>query len=502
MEAATYLADGFFLRKRLEAQRKGWQRLGALARVWQPSRLMGIIVQSEFGTPFLAATQVFDVRPSPRKWLALERTQDARARFVEPGMILVTCSGAVGRATLAHQPHRGTLISHDLLRVEPLSSAVWGWLYAFLRTKEARAIMVAAQYGHMIKHLETAHLDAIPVPRPLDQLLERFNGGAREILSLRNAADDLVREAETTYAGQFPAVDHRGHSEDGFVSFVSSLDTRRRRLDAACHHPHVRAIRETLAANGRLVSTLGAVVKRVFVPGRFKHVYGEGGVPYLDSADILEVCPDITKHVLSLDAGARAEYLVEPGWLLLPCSGQVYGNIGQVVLATEWHAGKVLSNHVLRVVPKEPSDIRSGYLQCVLGHPTLGRPIAVSFAFGSSVPELSPDDIAGVPVPRLGVAVETAIAERMEKAAEQRAQADILEMSLAADASAIVRRVIMGDLSELEGGLSMLPKEDEADKEPHGGHLQKPVKPPSEDFDTNLDALLAVPHKPRKRSRR
>ena len=60
---------------------------------WQPSRLKGIQVSPEHGTPFLAATQVFDVRPVPRKWLSLNRTNDHVQRFVHEGTILLTCSG-------------------------------------------------------------------------------------------------------------------------------------------------------------------------------------------------------------------------------------------------------------------------------------------------------------------------------------------------------------------------------------------------------------------------
>ena len=52
-----------------------------MANVWQPSRLKGIQVGPDFGTPFLAATQVFDIRPVPRKWLAIDQIDDAASLF-------------------------------------------------------------------------------------------------------------------------------------------------------------------------------------------------------------------------------------------------------------------------------------------------------------------------------------------------------------------------------------------------------------------------------------
>jgi hypothetical protein len=37
-----------------------------------PNRLKGIIVSSKFGRPYLSATQMLDLRPSPRKFISLK----------------------------------------------------------------------------------------------------------------------------------------------------------------------------------------------------------------------------------------------------------------------------------------------------------------------------------------------------------------------------------------------------------------------------------------------
>src|SRR5690554_339193 len=73
MEAENYLSGGYGIRLAMDARKIGRGQLGDLVRVWQPSRLKGIIVSKEYGTPFLAATQVFDLRPVPRKFLSLDR---------------------------------------------------------------------------------------------------------------------------------------------------------------------------------------------------------------------------------------------------------------------------------------------------------------------------------------------------------------------------------------------------------------------------------------------
>lgn len=183
MEAETYLSSGFAFRTAIESKRGGWARLATVARVWMPGRLKGIQVSRDFGTPFLAATQVFDIRPVPRKWLSLDRTEDAASRFVTPGMILVTCSGSVGRATLAYAPHERTLISHDLLRVESMDASQHGWLYAYLHAPQTRAMTVGAHYGHIIKHLETSHLEALPIPTVTKEQASILVGALHEFWS-------------------------------------------------------------------------------------------------------------------------------------------------------------------------------------------------------------------------------------------------------------------------------------------------------------------------------
>ncbi len=130
--------------------------------------------------------------------------------------------------------------------------------------------------------------------------------------------------------------------------------------------------------------------------------------------------PEITKFIPNAAKKNAADYYVKRGWLLMACSGQLYGFNGTVVLADSCHEDKIVSNHVLRIAPR---DIRPGYLAMTLGHPALGRPLVLRLAFGSEVPEISPEALASLRIPRLG-ASEEAIADRMEEASALRAKAD------------------------------------------------------------------------------
>jgi hypothetical protein len=417
MEGETYLSSGYGLRTAIESKPKGWKRLSEMARSWQPSRLKGIQVSRTYGTPFLAATQVFDVRPIPRKWLSLDRTDDAAKRFVQPGVIVVTCSGSVGRPTLAYAAHENILISHDLLRVEALQKRDWGWIYAYLHAPQTRAMTKSVHYGHIIKHLETSHLDALPVPTVDEEIRDGFLERVQRILDLRNRSYNLTLEAEAQFEKALGSVTVKDWGEQGFTLKAKSFFSGRRRLDAAVHNPGAEGVRKHLAKHGNGFTAFGDAGFDIWVPGRYKRIPAEDGVVYRDSADLLEVSPDLTKRFADCSFGDGFQGRVRNGWILIPCSGQVYGIIGTATLGTEALDNQVVSNHVVRAAPRKDS-IPVGYVMTALSHPLFGRPLVKSLAFGSSVPEIDPDDLAALEIVRLSANEELAIAQLAEASAQ------------------------------------------------------------------------------------
>ncbi len=446
MEAETYLSSGYGLRLAIQERAVGWQRLGQMARVWQPSRLKGTLVGSDIGTPFLAATQVFDNRPVPRKWLALARTENAAGRFVSPGTILVTCSGAVGRTTLAQNGLEKILISHDLLRIEAREPEQWGWIYAYLRSPQARAMMSGAHYGHIIKHLETSHLDALPVPVVRPEIAADFQKRTQAILELRNRAQKSATEADQRFENALGSLDVKDWGENGFSINSSALLGGRRRLEAVPHNPGVSLIREYLEKRGKGMISVAEAGFDVWLPGRFKRIPAEDGVSLLGSSEIFEVNPEEGRKIADGNFGDKYRGRVEPGWLLLARSGQIYGVNGSIAIATEAFEGMIVSDHVVRVAPRSDAKVRAGYVLVALSHPTLGRPLVKSLAYGSSIPEIDPTDFAELKFVRLSPSEENTIADLAEQSAADRARADVLERELAEDAGKYIEKFLAGDM--------------------------------------------------------
>lgn len=444
LEGDVYLTSGYGIRLALELQPAGWVPLGQLARVWQPGRLKGIQVGPTYGTPFLAATQVFDLRPVPRKFLALARTNDAANRFLEAGTIVVTCSGSVGRATLSFDMHKPLLISHDLLRVVPLPGQ-WGWVYAYLRTPQARAMMSSAQYGHVIKHLEVAHLEALPVPKVSNKMAETFTAQAQRVLDARNAAHALFAQAEELFEEAIGPVMPGDSGEQGFSISSAGFSTGRRRMEAVFHNPAVAALGAHFARRGLATTSFSSAGFAVWLPTRFRRIPAAQGVNLVGSANLFEINPDLPKFIADGNFGDRNRGRVEVGWLLLARSGQVYGINGQLQIAHAAYAGKIISDHVIRIAPTATTKLRTGYVYTAMSHPTLGKPLLKALAYGSSIPEIEVADVENLGIVRLGEQLENTIADFTEQAAALLAEADTLENQLAAEAGALLDRFMAGE---------------------------------------------------------
>ena len=436
MEAGAFLASGYGTRIAIESNRTGWVRLGDVANVWQPPRLAGTQVAPRNGTPFLTATQVFDLRPVPRKWLSLDHTAHSQQRFVNPGTILLTCSGSVGRATLARKSLEGTLISHDLLRVEANRAGLWGWLYAYLRAPSIIRLMQASHYGHIIKHLEVSHLNEVPLVGVEERRELEFKAKAQQILDDRDRADALLASAHERISHGFgfrkELPEHALHT----TARCSDLARGRRRLEGGYHATRVQFVLRNLRRHAVQLPRLGDLTKRVWWMTRFSREFGEGGVPYMSADDLFSISHIGTKRVYTDPIPNHREFFVKEGWILMACSGQVYGLNGSVVLATKHDEGCFFSHDLIRIEPGD--EIPPGYLYSFLAHRDIGRVLLERVAYGSSVPHIDPGDVEDVPIGRLRSEEEHEIAELAEEASRLNARAAAIERRIGEEAEQII----------------------------------------------------------------
>jgi hypothetical protein len=218
-------------------------------------------------------------------------------------------------------------------------------------------MMTAARYGHIIKHLEVEHLEALPIPELPDSLLIEFNDMAEQLLEMRNRTDELFQEAEQTYADFIGVPECEADPEERFVLPASQLFGGRRRLEAAYHSPLVEAVLKRVRSRGLRTDQLSHVTERVWWMNRFKRVFGENGAPYMSADELFSLNPIISKRVMLEQADNADDFVVRAGWIMMARSGQVYGLNGSVALMTASHESVFLSDDFIRIIPRT-SQIR------------------------------------------------------------------------------------------------------------------------------------------------
>ncbi|KKK83836.1 hypothetical protein LCGC14_2789390, partial [marine sediment metagenome] len=363
-------------------------------------------------------------------------TSKPESRLAKQGTILVMASASPGRSTLVTKAHEDAFISHHFMRVEPLDADQSGWVYAFLRSTQGRAMMSGSQYASIIRHIEPHHVAALPVPAVSEKTAADFRERVQRILDLRNDAYRLAQEADARFAEAVGPIKPK-QNEEGFVMRASDLFGGRRRLEASYHAPQAAAILHRFKRFDRLRD----VTERVWWMTRFKRFYGDGGIPYLSADELFTVNPQGSKRILVDPGDHHRDFFVENGWIVMACSGQVYGLNGAAALMTDYHENTFFSHDLIRIIA-DKSKIRAGYLLVTRTHRTHGRPLLIRVAYGTSIPHLDPADVGEFPVVRLDDAEESAIADLAEASAKARAEADVIERAIATDASDIIDRFI------------------------------------------------------------
>ena len=425
LEASTFLTDGFGLRQSLEAL-PSTVPISDLAAVWQPSRLKGYPVEQGKGLPFLSAGQVFESQSRVRKWLAEAMVPAVQTRYLESGWLLISCSGDVGRLSAVYDDHLNKVITHDLLRIVLNDPRDYGWLYAYMKTPTFFAIARSSQYGHMIKHLEPAHVLAMPVAMPDVKVRYAIGQDAKNALEMRQSARRLQNKADALFAQQINPGGEAAPDSSTATIRASDIWSGRRRIEGQFHRADVIWLEDRVTQSARAMEPLRSLVKSVTMSPRFKRYFGANGTPYRSAGELFDVNPRVTKRIYAGLVENADLYMLRAGEMIMARSGQTYGLLGRTMVLNENHEGTFGSEDLIRIVPDQ-TRARTGYLQTVLNHVDYGRPRVVRYAAGTSVPHLDPSDIRELLIPRIDPTQEQEIADLSDEATSLSAKADRLE---------------------------------------------------------------------------
>ena len=389
------------------------------------------VEKSDF--PIYQPAQANDLYPRPSAYISDLTQTDIDALRVKRGQVLLTCSGTIGNCTYVRNTLDNLIFSHDLIRIE--SKEYNGFIYAFLKSKIGRLLITTNNYGAVIKHIESKHLNDIPVPNPPSILKQVIHNLIEESFSLRDESNELMDEAQILLqeALQLPDIEDLQERAEQFdktggvlnYSVLSSELTDR--LDGSYYVPIVKVIEQEIAKTAREVLSVGEsrISQSVILPSRFKRVYVEegNGVVFFGGAQIYELDPRNKKYLSSSQHGdiIKKQLTLRENMTLITCSG----TIGKVTIVPKHWDGWTANQHIIRVIPA--NNKIAGYL-CAWLSSDYAYPLIIRNAYGAVVDEINVEQVAAISIPLLhDENTQEAINDKVLKANRKRTEAYKLE---------------------------------------------------------------------------
>jgi type I restriction enzyme, S subunit len=169
LDATNYLPIARSVVHKLERGRYPLVQLGSrVSDIYIAPRFARIYVGSEHGTPFLQGSQMPLIRPYGLKHISNMRTDRMERWTLEPGCVMVTRSGTIGRVAVSTAAQAGWAASEHILRIVPRDGQTHpGFVWAFLSTPYGQHQLRSKIYGGVVDELtedDTASLFIPDVP--------------------------------------------------------------------------------------------------------------------------------------------------------------------------------------------------------------------------------------------------------------------------------------------------------------------------------------------------
>lgn len=369
---------------------------GRFKRVW--------VKKSEY--PIFQPSSIVDIKPTPDGYISKKTKVDIDSLRVHKGQILLTCSGTIGKVSLVSRTLDNAIFSHDLLRIDCKNPIEIGYIYTYLKSKIGSQILITNKYGAVITHIESEHLDTVPIPNAPDSIKSRINDLIMQSYELRDESNALIDEATKLLIEELhlPAIEDfdvslykKNASVDTFSVKLSEMNGR---ADASYHVPIVDAIVEHLKKYAAEVTTIGdeRISSDVILPGRFKRVYVDEGYGrvFIGGKQLYELDPTNKKYLSLVHHADRIAKQLElhENMTLITCSGTV----GKVTLVGKQWENWTANQHIIRVIPAN-NDV-AGYISIFLST-DYGHELITRFTYGSVVDEIDDNHVKQIQIPIL-----------------------------------------------------------------------------------------------------
>lgn len=342
------------------------------------------------GTPFLSSSDILQADLENVKIASNKYTPNIEQMKLQKGWTLISRSGTIGNCAFANAKHAQKLASEHVIRLVPNNILREGVVYAYLASKYGHSLLTQGTFGAVIQHIEPDFVGSLPIPNFPESFQKEVDDLIQESARLREEATEALEEAHTLIEDKFRV---SAKKKSSCVSISSIRSSHNKRFEAFYHTSENRNIYDYIIQNFEY-KTLGELTSKIFRPGIFKREYVADGVTFLGGADILMQIPDSEKKLSYRQVEKMPELKVKRNWILVTCGG----TIGNTVIIDGQLEKCVISQHVMRIVPKD--EVFKGYLYAVLSS-KIGHSLITMHSTGSVIPQIESHHLELVPVPIL-----------------------------------------------------------------------------------------------------
>ena len=163
-----------------------------------PGRFKRIYVEPGNGIVFFGGKQLYELDPSNKKYLSLKhhRERIKNQLTLHENMILITCSGTIGRVTICPKHWDGWTANQHIIRIVPASNQIAGYLYAWLSNDYAYPLIKRFTYGAVVDEIDNKQVATISIPLLKDENIQKeINNKVLRANQKRFQAYELEQEA-------------------------------------------------------------------------------------------------------------------------------------------------------------------------------------------------------------------------------------------------------------------------------------------------------------------
>lgn len=166
---------------------------GMFTRIWAKD--------DKYGVPYLNATDLMSYFalgiPAQERFLSHASEVNVAPLIVKSGMILITCSGTIGRVFDVPDAMDGWAGTHDLVRIVPHSPSMKGFLRAYLTSDFAQIQILGHTHGGQIDHVTDDQVASCLVPVLDDAAVKAISKISDKADRMRSDALKLMQTARS-----------------------------------------------------------------------------------------------------------------------------------------------------------------------------------------------------------------------------------------------------------------------------------------------------------------